>query len=83
MSCPPEQQKLRWQSCCVLQMNDVVGEMKEKERFGEIAPVAVPPKLRLELESEREDILERLQVSKHGKKCLTYYQQHQFHRSYA
>ena len=50
-------------------MNEVVGELKEKERFGEIAPVAIPPKLRLELESEREDTLERLQVSK-GKKCL-------------
>ncbi len=43
-------------------MNEVVGELKEKERFGEIAPVAIPPKLRIELELEREEILERMQV---------------------
>jgi len=52
-----------------LQMNEVVGELKEKERHGDIAPVAIPPKLRLELESEREEILERLQVNLMRKKC--------------
>jgi hypothetical protein len=43
-------------------MNEVVGELKERERFGEIAPVSIPPKLRLQLEQEREDVLERMQV---------------------
>ena len=40
----------------------MVNEFKERERHGEVVPVAIPPNVRLQLEEEREEIISKLHV---------------------
>ncbi|CAE7734575.1 unnamed protein product [Symbiodinium sp. KB8] len=41
-------------------VNNMVNEFKERERLGEVVPVAIPPNVRLQLEEEREEIISKL-----------------------
>ena len=41
----------------------MVNDFKERERYGDIVPVAIPANVRLKLEEEREEIITKLHVS--------------------